>query len=162
MRQDLLTPAKSAAASALTVLAHGLQLAARTAHQGAALLRPPSDGDEAERALDRLDGAVGGPEGALRPDDARERSAAEAAAAPATRPARHVEPGARAAQEPVGEPARRPPTVVADLASRPVREVTAEIDRLPPDELRRLREHEQAGRQRKTVLEAIDRALAAR
>jgi hypothetical protein len=157
MREDLLTPAKSAAAGTLTVLAHGLQLAARTVQRGASLLRPPSDGD-ADRALERLDEAVGGEEGALRPDGARERTAAEAAAAPANRPARHVEPQARAAQEPIAEPAHRPP-VVADLASRRVREITAEIDRLSANELHRLREHEQAGRRRKTVLEAIDRSL---
>lgn len=53
-------------------------------------------------------------------------------------------------------------TVIGDLVHRPAREVISEMDRLSADELRRLREREQAGKQRKTVLEAADAALASR
>lgn len=53
-------------------------------------------------------------------------------------------------------------TVIGDLVHRPAREVIGEMDRLSADELRRLREHERAGKQRKTVLEAVDTALASR
>lgn len=56
----------------------------------------------------------------------------------------------------------RSATVIGDLVHRPAREVIDEMDRLSTDELRRLREHERAGKQRKTVLEAADAALASR
>lgn len=56
----------------------------------------------------------------------------------------------------------RSATVIGDLVHRPAREVIDEMDRLSADDLRRLREHEQAGKQRKTVLEAADAALASR
>lgn len=60
-----------------------------------------------------------------------------------------------------GHPARSA-TVIGDLVHRPAREVIGEMDRLSADDLRRLREHERAGKQRKTVLEAVDAALASR
>lgn len=59
------------------------------------------------------------------------------------------------------QPARSA-TVIGDLVHRPAREVIDEMERLSADELRRLREHERAGKQRKTVLEAADAALASR
>jgi|GEM_PF-4967863 len=51
---------------------------------------------------------------------------------------------------------------MAALASKPVRELTAELDGLSASQLRELRGHEEAGKARKTILSAIDRQLAAR
>lgn len=66
------------------------------------------------------------------------------------------------ATPPPGDGTRRTATVIGDLVHRPAREVLGEVDRLSADELRRLREHEQTGKQRKTVLDAVDKALRAR
>lgn len=65
-------------------------------------------------------------------------------------------------QEAVGDVvvARVPPTHVEELAARPASEVVARVPDLSTDELRRLLESEQAGRRRKTVLDAIERSAA--
>lgn len=140
MRDELSNQAKSATATVLSMVAGGLQIAASAAHQGAEALRPPAPTRSTR-----------GPTAAGRPGAAptgQDRPGAEPVSerAPATPPS--------------GEGGRTA-TVIGDLAHRPAREITGEIDRLSADELRRLREHEQAGKQRKTVLDAVDKALAA-
>lgn len=79
-------------------------------------------------------------------------------------PAEHAHPPPRPAGTEAGTEAHpaRSATVIGDLVHRPAREVIDEMDRLSADDLRRLREHERAGKQRKTVLEAADAALASR
>lgn len=80
---------------------------------------------------------------------------------PPAEPAPPPSPPTGATAGPGAHPGRSA-TVIGDLVHRPAREVIGEMDRLSGDELRRLREHERAGKQRKTVLEAVDAALASR
>lgn len=184
MPDELTSRVKSTASGALNLLAFGLQTAARAAQQVASTLEPaasdevsatrqrradrsaategsgdlgPVDvprpggsetarGREADRATDREAGARAGGEGSEHP--------ADLAVDPATEPV---------ASAPLAdtESPRRAATVVGELAQRPAQEVIAQVEQLSTDELRRLLEHEQAGKQRKTVIDAIERAVDA-
>lgn len=132
MSDELAARAKSTAAGVLSLLASGLQVAAHTAETAADHLRA-NTGPAAPPSPPAPEGGEAGP-----------RRTPTVESAPAAT-----------------EPAARPPTIVADLADRPAREVIAEVDRMPTDELRRLLEHERTGKQRKSVIAAIERAVDA-
>lgn len=66
-------------------------------------------------------------------------------------------------QVPTGEAEhlRRPESHVRELADRPLAEIRERLDALSTDELRLLLDYEQRGRNRKTVLKAVEATLTA-
>lgn len=158
---------RSLAGGGLSVAAAGLALGARVTGQVAELLL----------GHDRPDGRVAAEQpgaGADRDDRAVPPAPGEnvAAAGSSTRaaPGSVVDPGSGLAtaallgaplpDDVVGEHQRRAPSHVHELVGMAAPDVIAALERLSTDELRLVYEHEQNGRSRKTVLKAVERALA--
>lgn len=139
---------RTALAMVLATTAQGLSAAGQAAGVAARQLRPPEPASSAHRAApDEPAPDEPAPDG-----PAPDGPAPEPPAGPGPQP---VAPDA-AASGPSGGALFD----LSHLASQNAREVIETVPALTPEELRRLRTHESAGKARKTVLSAIDQALS--
>lgn len=178
------TLTKTAAASALSVVAKTLQTAASVAEASAHTLRPADRGDGDQASTPGIDTVVepGRPAAvrdkpdepdlqtasmpaasqvarSLSPERQRPSSAGESTGSTTAEPSAGRPPEQQPTATPASERVADAPTRMAELAERPAQQVLARIETMSTDELRHLLEHERANKQRKTVIEAVEKAV---
>lgn len=161
------TLVRRTAAGALSAAAKAMAVTSKVTERAAGLVRPPRPGSarddggrrraDEDRTEDRTSGRAWErgkprrPRALPSPDEPAQLQPAERGAVSA--PPTETVPD-------VAAHARSPETHTEGIASRPASEVVSAVGDLSTDELRRLYEHETATKKRKTVLAAIERALA--
>jgi hypothetical protein len=158
---------RQTAAALLTGIGKTFAVASKVFEQASAQVNPPPRVDE---ALARAKPAGGDPTTRVtrssEPLTTTARAGKEAVADPEETlpPVADRDPEATApptVPAPEGpDRARTYETHVEELADKTASEIAAEVPELSTDELRRLYEHEEANKKRKTVLQAVERALA--
>lgn len=157
------TLVRKTAAGALSAAAKAMAVTSKVTERAAGLVRPPRPGPAREdggrrRAEEDRTSRRAGERGKPRRPRALPSPDEPAQLQPAERGAVSAPPTETVPDVPAH--ARSPETHTEDIASRPASEVVSAVGDLSTDELRRLYEHETATKKRKTVLAAIERALA--
>ncbi|QBI20182.1 hypothetical protein ER308_11815 [Egibacter rhizosphaerae] len=131
---------RAAFAKALSSTAAGLSAAAKALQSTAQQLRPPDDDAASAKGRPSAGTTTEPPKPPSSPGSTAPDASGSADAASSTSPAASS-------------------SKIESLAEKPVRALLGELDALKPSELRALRQAENASKQRKTVLDAIDRKL---